>query len=128
MSQKLIGAPVFGQLNRASADVAVILLQLGFKSAEERKRIRSRTRETRQNLVLIQPPYFLRRMFNHAFAKRDLPISGHDYVAIPANTQNCSGANQALLRHDRQTVIIAAKRHLLYALVGLFASNCRSTY
>ena len=39
-------------------------------------------------------------MFNNAFTKRDLAISGHDHVAIPANAQNCSGPNQALLRHE----------------------------
>jgi hypothetical protein len=39
-------------------------------------------------------------VLDDAFAKRDLAVPGHDHVAIPADAKNCSGTNQALLRHE----------------------------
>jgi hypothetical protein len=39
-------------------------------------------------------------MLNDAFAERDLAVSGHDNGAIPADTKNCGGANQAILGHE----------------------------
>src|SRR5437762_11993 len=83
------------------------LLQLRFKSAEKRESIGSRARESSKNFVLIQAADFLGRVLNHAFAERNLAVSGHNHAAVAANTQNCSGANQALLGHEGQLLIIA---------------------
>src|SRR4029077_9577115 len=53
--QKLVGTPILGQFDRAPANVAMILLQLRFKPAEQRKRVGGRAGETCQNLILIKP-------------------------------------------------------------------------
>ena len=60
----------------------MILLQLGFKAAEKRESVGGRPGKSCQNLVLIQPADFLGGVLNHALAKRDLAVSGHNHLAI----------------------------------------------
>src|SRR4029077_13704214 len=55
MPKKLVRTPVARQFDVGPPKVAMILLQLSLKPAEERERIRSRSREARHNLVVIEP-------------------------------------------------------------------------
>ena len=64
MAQKLVGAPVFGQFDGAAAQVAVILLQLGFEAAEEGEGVGGRAGESGQNLVLVEPADLLGRVLD----------------------------------------------------------------
>ena len=49
-----VGAPVLGQFHGRAAEIAVILLQLGFEAGEERKGVGRRAGETGENLVLVE--------------------------------------------------------------------------
>jgi len=86
VTKHLVSAPVFGQLYGGAPDIAMILLQLGLEAAKKGKRIGGRAGKARENLVLIKPTNFLRRMLDYTFAQRDLAVSGHDHCAIPADT------------------------------------------
>src|SRR6185437_12422944 len=99
MAQKFVGTPVFGEFDRRAANIAVVLLQLGLKAAEKRKSVGGGTRESRQDLLLIQPTDLARVVLNHTLTKRDLSVPGHDNAAIAADAKNCSGANQTFRRH-----------------------------
>src|ERR1700694_4377660 len=98
MAQKFVGAPFFGELDGAASQVAVILLQLRFKAAEEGESVGRRAGKSRQDLVLIQAANLLGGVLDDAFAERDLAISGHDDSAVAADAKNCGGANQTLRR------------------------------
>jgi hypothetical protein len=100
MAQELVRPPVFRQLYGGAAQVAVILLQLGFEPAEKCKGIRGRTGESGQDLVVIQAADLLRRVLNDRLAERDLAVSGQNYGRIAAYGQNCGGSNQSLRRHE----------------------------
>src|SRR5262245_17618787 len=52
MPQELVSTPILGELDGRAAEVSMVLLQLRFEAAEERKRIRSRSSKARQDLVL----------------------------------------------------------------------------
>jgi hypothetical protein len=39
-------------------------------------------------------------VFHHTRTERNLAVSRHNDMAIATNAQDCSGANQALLRHE----------------------------
>ena len=56
VTQEFVGAPVLGQLHRASPQIAVILLELGLKAAEQSKRVGRRSGKSGDNLVVIKPP------------------------------------------------------------------------
>ena len=85
MPQEFVGPPVPRQFHRRPAQVAVILLQLGFEAAEQSKCVGRRPGKTRDNLVVIKPPDFLGRMLDHRFAKRDLAVPGQNHLAVAAN-------------------------------------------
>ena len=87
MAQELVGAPVLGQFDGAAAQVAVVLLQLGFKAAEQRESVGGGAGKSGQDLVLIQAADLLGGVLDHAFAKRDLAVAGHDHFAVAADAQ-----------------------------------------
>src|SRR5438270_1748695 len=91
--ERLIGAPVFGKFHGGSSQVPVILLKLGLKAAEQRKRIGSRSRKSGQDLVLVQTAYLSGRVLDDAFAQRNLSVSSHDNFAVLANGQDGGGAD-----------------------------------
>src|SRR5437899_189340 len=49
-------------------------------------------------------------MLDHRLAQRNLAISCHDYVTVPADTKNCGGANQSLLVHLNNPSLYLARK------------------
>jgi hypothetical protein len=66
----------------------VILLQLGLKAAEQRKRVGGGTGETREDLVVVQVTDLAGAVLNDPFAQRDLAIARHHHLAVPAHAQD----------------------------------------
>src|SRR5215831_10859071 len=54
MPENLVGAPVLRELYYRARKIAVELLELRFKTREQRKRVRGRSGKTGQNLVVIK--------------------------------------------------------------------------
>src|SRR5271166_3078837 len=95
-AQHFVGAPVLGQLDRSTTEVAMILLQLGLETRKQRERVGGGAGKPRQNFVLIKPPNLTGGVLDDAFPKRDLAVSSHHHFPIPANAKNCSRADQTL--------------------------------
>src|SRR5580704_14660244 len=103
MSQELVGAPVFGKLDGSAADVAMILLEFRLETREKRESIGGRAGKSGENLVLVKAADFLRGVFDNPFAERNLSVTGHDHIAVPADAQNRSGTYQSFLWHERNS-------------------------
>src|SRR5437899_2581824 len=99
--QKLVGAPVTRQFDGGPPEVPMILLQLSLKPAEERERIRSRSRKAGHNLVVIEPSDLLGGVFDYGLAQSDLAVAGENNLSSAANRQNRRGPNQSFRRHER---------------------------
>ena len=83
-AQRAIGAPVLRELDRRALEVAAILLELRFEAREQRKRIGRRPGEARKNLVVVQPPDFLRALLDDRIAEGYLAVTRqHGPVAVP---------------------------------------------
>src|SRR5579871_3004998 len=102
MPQDLIGAPVLCQLNRRTRQVPLMLLQLRFKTREEREGVGGGSSKSCQDLLAEKAPDFLGAVFNHAIAEGYLPVAGHNHAAVTAYAQNgsrtdfCMGHNLLL--------------------------------
>src|ERR1017187_11029792 len=95
MPQIFVGAPVFCEFDGGAADVAVILLQLGFETAEQGESVGGRAGKSGKNLVLIKAANLLRAVFDDGFTERDLSVAGHDYLVIAADAEDGGGADSA---------------------------------
>src|ERR1035437_2889795 len=95
MPQKFVGPPVFRGFDSRAADVAVILLQFGLETAEQRESVGGRAGKSGKNLVLIEAANLLRPVLNYGFTECDLPISGHDNLVVTADTEDGGGVNEA---------------------------------
>src|SRR5207248_2900379 len=93
----LVGTPVFGQLDRGTSQISVVLLQLGFKASKEVESISGRSGKTGQNLVLVKPADLLGGVFNHPFPQRDLPISRHYNPAVAVDAEDSRRADTRLI-------------------------------
>src|SRR5580698_4873648 len=91
IAQHLVGAPFLGQFYRRAPQVAGILFQLGFKTAEEREGVRRRSGKSGKNLVLVKTAYLLCRVLDDRLAKGDLAVCGHNHTSIAAYTHNGRG-------------------------------------
>src|SRR6266568_4375622 len=98
----------------------MILLEFRLETAKQGKCIGSGTGKTGEYLVLVQAANLFRGMLDHRLAQRNLAISCHDYVTVPADTKNCGGANQSLGdRRPRNLETAAAGLALRVHTVGL---------
>ena len=100
VAQKLIGAPVFGEFDGAAAEIAVILLELGFEAAEQGEGVGGGTGEAGQNFVVVEAADFFGGVLDDGLAEGDLSVAGEDDSAITADGKNCSRANQPLRCHE----------------------------
>src|SRR5215813_6293856 len=91
MAQKLICPPLLGKFYGRPPQIAMVLIKLAFKSAEQRKRVRGRTGEACEDLLLIETANFLRAMLDYGLTERDLAVPSHNDRAISTDTQNCRG-------------------------------------
>jgi hypothetical protein len=71
----------------------MILLQLRFETAEERKGIGGRTGKSREYLVLIKAANLLGRVLNNPFTEGDLAVPRHHHITVSADTKNCGRAD-----------------------------------
>src|ERR1039457_2911437 len=105
MPQKFVGAPVFREFDSGAADVAVILLQFGLETAEQRESVGSRAGKTGKNLVLIEAANLLRPVLDDGFPERDLSVASHDNLVVAADAEDGGGADSAgsgcVLLHER---------------------------
>src|ERR1051326_1742661 len=74
VAQRLVGAPLLGQLDAAASEVAVVLLQLGLEAAEEREGVGGRSGEAGNHLVLVEAADLARAVLDDAVTERDLPF------------------------------------------------------
>src|ERR1019366_3762496 len=95
MAEKFVGAPVFREFDSRAADVAVILLQLGLETAEQRESVGGRAGKSGKNLVLIEAANLLSSMLDDGFTERDLSVASHDHLVVAANAEDGGGADQA---------------------------------
>jgi hypothetical protein len=58
VTQKFIGAPIFGEFDRTASQVAVILFQLRFEAAKKCEGVGSRARESCQDFVVVKAANF----------------------------------------------------------------------
>ena len=97
MAQHLIGAPVFAQLHGGPTQIAMILLQLGFKTGKQGERVGRRTGKAGKDFVVVETPDFPGRMLNDAFSQRNLPVRRHYDLAVPADGNNGGRTNSWLI-------------------------------
>ena len=83
-AQHAVGAPVLGQFHGGARQVAAVLLELGLEALEQREGIGRAAGETRQDLILEQPPHLAGVALEHGVAQRDLTVTADDHaVAAP---------------------------------------------
>jgi hypothetical protein len=85
MAQEFIGAPIFGQLDGAASEIAVVLLEFRFETAEQGEGVGSGAGEPGEDLVVIEPADLLRRVLDDGLTERDLSVAGKYYAAVAAN-------------------------------------------
>src|SRR6266446_10856520 len=95
MAQKFVSAPVFREFDSGAAQVAVILLQLGFEAAEQSESVGGRAGKSGKNLVLIKAANLLCSVLDDGFAERDLPVARHDDFVVAADAEDGGGADEA---------------------------------
>src|SRR6478735_7117541 len=98
MPQGTVSSPFLRQFYRRTGEVAVMLLEFGFEAAEQREGIGSRTRESGQNLAVIESAKLFRRRFQDFGAQGDLAVARHHHLAVAADAQDGGRANS--LSHE----------------------------
>ena len=74
-----------------------MLLELGFEPIEQGKRVRGGPGEAGHDFALSDAADFAGLALHDCLAKGDLAVSGHGGLAIAANSDDCSGAEDRLL-------------------------------
>ena len=77
------------ELDGGTFEVAAVLLQLGFEAREQREGVGGGTRKAGQHPVVVQPPDFLRAVFDHRLAEGDLAVAGEHGRVVMANGEDC---------------------------------------
>src|SRR5689334_5959353 len=93
MSKILVGAPFLAEFHSGALQLAVILLQFGFKSCEESECVGGRAGEPRDDFLVVEPPNFSGARFHDGFVKSYLPITGYSDVVVSSNCKNCGAAD-----------------------------------
>ena len=87
LPQQFVGAPVLGEFHRSAGQVAGKLLQLALKPREEGERVRGRSCEAGEDLVLIEPPQLLGAGLHYGRAQRYLSVRRHHNRPVAPHTQ-----------------------------------------
>ena len=80
-AQHAVGAPVLGQFDGGAQQVALVLLQLGLETLEQREGIRRAAGEAGQDLFVVEPPHLARRGLDYDVAERDLAVAAQRHAA-----------------------------------------------
>ena len=86
-AQRAVGAPVLGELDGRSFEVAAILFELGFEPGEQRERIGRRAGEAGEHAVVVEAADLARRLLDDGVAEGDLAVAGHDGAVAVADGQ-----------------------------------------
>ena len=84
-AQHAIRPPVLRELDRGAHEMALVLLELGLESLEQRERVGGRARESGKHLVVIEPADLARRGLDHDVAERDLAVAAQGHFAVAAH-------------------------------------------
>src|SRR5581483_7833971 len=82
-SQETVRTPVFGELNRRTCEVAV-LLELPFKTLKEGEGIRRTSRKAGKHLVVIEAAHLPGVALHDGVAESDLAVTPHRDRAVTA--------------------------------------------
>src|SRR5258708_39581095 len=102
MAQIFVRTPVLGELDGGAAQVAVVLLELGFEAAKERKGVGGGSRESSKDFFLVEAADLLGFVLDHGLAQSHLPIARHHDLVVAADTEDGPGANAAGGGGERQ--------------------------
>ena len=91
-------APVLGELDGGSLEVAAVLLEFGLEAGEEGERIGGRAREAGQDPVVVQPPDLAGLLLDDGVAEGDLAVAGHHGLAVVAD-----GEDGGCVKHGAKT-------------------------
>ncbi len=87
-AQHAVGAPVFGELNCGTNQVARVLLELRFKALEERERVGRAARESGEHLAIMQTAHLASARLDHDIAERDLAVTAQRNAAVATDRDN----------------------------------------
>ena len=91
-AQHAVGAPVLGQLDGCTRQVALVLFQLGLKALKQREGIGRGARKPCQHLAVVQLAHLPCRALDDDIAQRDLAIATngdlHALRRLAAHAQN----------------------------------------
>src|SRR5512134_2553153 len=71
-AQDAVRAPILGEFDRRAHEMTLVLLQLGFETFEQRKRIRRAAGKSCKYPVVMEPAHLARARLDHDVAERDL--------------------------------------------------------
>ncbi len=91
-----IRPPVLGELDGRALEIAAILLQLGLEPRKKSERVSGGACETRQDSIVVEPPYLSRVVLDDGGAEGHLPVARHHRLVAVAHGQNCSGLEHGL--------------------------------
>src|SRR5215216_1705980 len=97
MTQHLVCAPLFAELNRSALEISVILLELALEPRQKRERVSSRSSKTGQNLIVVEPADLSCACFHDGFAHGHLPVSRKRNASIFPYEQHRSAAHPIVL-------------------------------
>jgi hypothetical protein len=106
----------------AAVEVAGVLLQLGLEARKEREGVGGGAGKPGQDLVLVEAANLFGRMFQHVVAQRDLPIGGHDHLAVAPHANHGGGTNAVTIQVTTTVAILGIRRHN-----GIFAKSHEET-
>src|SRR5687768_2244060 len=89
-AQDAVGTPVFRQLHCGTHEVALMFLQLAFKSLEQGEGIGRATSKPGKDLVMIKSPHFSGACLRYHCTQRDLAISAKRDLSAAARRKYCS--------------------------------------
>ena len=106
--QIAIRAPVLGELDGRTGELAGILFKLGLKPLEQRERIGGRPGKTANDLAVAEPPDFLGVGLDDCLADADLAVPADRHHAGLADRQDGGGVPR--LEHRRRHGLAASSK------------------
>ena len=87
-AQHAIRAPIFGELDGRTRQVALVLFELRLEAFEQRECVGRCAGKPREHLVVVKPAYLFCRGFDDDVAERHLTVSAERNRPVPAHRQN----------------------------------------
>ena len=87
-AQHAIGAPVLGQFDGGTQQIALVFFQFGFEALEQGEGIRGAAGKPGQNAVVIQPPHLAGSRLDHDITQRHLAVAAERDQGAAADGQN----------------------------------------